>query len=107
MAQLGKDDKILDLYIATGPNTPRGGEMFNEALKAFGTNAIKGIRGTWLGGGDLASNFDKFQEGLKAGLTPEQAAAKTFTGIMAGRAGFTKVRVVLNEAKKVVVEFTR
>ena len=35
MAQL--DEKgILDLYIKTGENTPRGGAMFAEAMKAFG-----------------------------------------------------------------------
>jgi RHS repeat-associated protein len=107
MAQLGKDDRILDLYIAKGPNTPTGGEMFEEAIKAFGLSNIKGIRGTWLGGGDLRTNFDAFQKAIKAGLTPEQAAFETFTGAMAKRFGFTKATVTTNEAKKVVVEFTR
>jgi len=72
MAQLGKDDRILDLYIAKGPNTPTGGEMFEEAIKAFGLSNIKGIRGTWLGGGDLRTNFDAFQKAIKAGLTPSR-----------------------------------
>ncbi|WP_437576463.1 hypothetical protein [Sorangium sp. So ce887] len=103
LAELGKDG-FLDLYIKAGPGTPRGSQMFKEALDAFGSN-VKGIRGTWLGGGDLASNFDSFGAALKSGLTPEQAAFKTFTGKMAYRAGFTRVKIVTNNARKVVVEF--
>ena len=83
--------------------------MFNEVIAAFGANNIKGIRGTWIGGGDLATNYDAFQKAAAAGLSPEQAAVKTFTGEMARRAGFTKVRIIENNeaSKKVVVEFTR
>jgi hypothetical protein len=80
--------------------------MFNEALKAYGSN-VKGIRGTWLGGGDLASNFDSYKANIKAGLDPRAAAQKTFTGTMATRAGFTTVTVVSDTSSKVVAEFTR
>ena len=77
--------------------------MFNEAMEAFGTN-VKGVRGTWLGGGDLADNFDAFKAALKTS-TPEEAAFKTFTGHMAEKHGFTNARVITNDARKVVVEF--
>lgn len=80
--------------------------MFDEAMAAFGAR-VEGVRGTWLGGGDLASNFDTFQAGIKAGLDPAAAASSTFTGRMAARHGFTNVRIVNNAPSKVVVEFTR
>lgn len=80
--------------------------MFNEALRAYGSN-VKGIRGTWLGGGDLSSNFDAYKANIKAGLDPKAAAAETFTGKMATRAKFTKVTIVSDTDAKVVVEFTR
>jgi hypothetical protein len=105
LASLGNDG-ILDLYIKAGPGTPRGGQMFTEALNAYGTN-VRGIRGTWLGGGDLSSNFDSFQAGIQGGMSPSDAAASTFTGKMATRAGFTNVRVVTNTDTRVVVEFTK
>ena len=105
LASLGNDG-ILDLYIKAGPTTPRGGQMFNEALQAYGSN-VKGIRGTWIGGGDIASNFDSFKAALNAGLSPEQAALATFTGKMSARAGFTKVTVIRNDARRVVVEFRK
>jgi hypothetical protein len=105
LASLGADG-ILDLYIKAGANTPRGREMFSEALRAYGSN-VKGIRGTWLGGGDLRSNFDSYKASLRAGLDPSAAAADTFTGKMATRAGFTTITIVTDTDAKVVVEFTR
>jgi hypothetical protein len=110
LASLGRDG-MLDLYIKTGPKTPRGRQMFDEALKAYGPN-VEGIRGTWNGGGDLSDNFDSFKAGLKAGLktglTPERAAREaTFTGHMAENSGFTKVAVIANFETKVIVEFRR
>jgi RHS repeat-associated protein len=107
MAQLGKDDRFLNLYIVKGENTPRGGEMFWEAIKAFGLENIRGVRGTWIGGGKLADNFDAYKKAIAAGMTPEKAAFETFTGKMAMKAGFTKANIVTDTAGKVVAEFTR
>jgi hypothetical protein len=104
LSELGEDG-FLDLYIKTGPGTPRGGQMFNEAMQAFGTN-VKGVRGTWLGGGDLADNFNAFKAAAKT-MSPEQAAFRTFTGHMAQKHGFTHARIVSNNESKVVVEFYR
>jgi hypothetical protein len=78
--------------------------MFNEALKAYG-GSVKGVRGTWLGGGELSSNFDAYKANIKAGMEPPVAAKNTFTGTMASRAGFTKARIVVDTKSKVVVEF--
>lgn len=113
MAELGKDG-FLDLYIVAGPTTPSGGQMFNEALRAYGNN-VKGIRGNWNGGGSLSSNFDTFVAAVQGAKpftrlhTPAQAAFETFTGKMARRAGFSKVRIIKNDipGNKVVVEFFR
>jgi hypothetical protein len=75
-------------------------------MEQFGPN-VKGVRGTWIGGGEIADNFDAFKAALKAGATPEEAAFKTFTGKMARRSGFTTAKVVQNDAGKVVVEFAK
>jgi hypothetical protein len=106
LAYLGNDG-ILDLYIKAGPDTPKGGQMFTEALNAYDGSKVRGIRGTWLGGGELSSNFDSFKAGILGGMSPADAAASTFTGKMATRAKFTNVKVVSNTSTKVVVEFTK
>jgi hypothetical protein len=99
------DEGILNLYIKAGVSTPKGSAMFNEALEAFGSN-VQGVRGFWRGGGELSSNFDSYQAGIRAGLTPEQAAAQTFTGKMALRAGFTHVNIEQVTKDTVQVVFT-
>ena len=103
IAELGEDG-FLTLAIQKGPGTPSGGQMFSDALGAFGNN-VKGVGGNWLGTGSMTSNFDSFQAATRAGATPEQAALGTFTGKMSARSGFTNVRVVENTPKKVVAEF--
>jgi hypothetical protein len=88
------------------PLTPSGGEMFDEAMRAFGPN-VKGIRGNWVGTGEMTDNFDSFKDALKSGLPPEEAAFQTFTGHMAAKWGFTHATVVANNDEKVIVEFRR
>jgi hypothetical protein len=88
------------------PTTPRGGEMFDEAMRAFGPN-VRGIRGNWVGTGEMTDNFDSFKDALKSGLRPEEAAFHTFTGHMAAKWGFTHATVVANNDEKVIVEFRR
>ena len=80
--------------------------MFKEVLEAYGSN-VKVIRGNWIGGGDLADNFNSFKAAIASGARPEHAAMQTFTGKMAVRSGFTNVKVVQNNEGKVVVEFSR
>jgi hypothetical protein len=98
------EDGILHLYIKKGPNTPSGSAMFNEALEQFGSN-VKGVQGYWIGGGDLADNFNSFKAAVSAGLSPEAAAFQTFTGKMAQRAGFLTSTIVDNSEHAVVVLF--
>jgi hypothetical protein len=80
--------------------------MFNDAIEAFGSN-IQGVRGSWRGGGELADNYNSFMAAVRSGLSPEAAAARTFTGKMSIRNGFTNIRVVSVTKEKIVVEFTR
>jgi hypothetical protein len=106
-----QSDGMLKLAIAADkkndpPTTPKGGEMFDEAMRAFGPN-VKGIRGNWFGTGEMTDNFDSFKDALKSGLPPEEAAFHTFTGHMAAKWGFTRATVVSNDAEKVIVEFRR
>jgi hypothetical protein len=68
---------------------------------------IRGVRGNWIGGGTLSSNYDALQAALQSGSTAQGAAMSTFTGKMAAKCGFSVPRIVVNEAGKVVVEFTR
>jgi hypothetical protein len=111
LAELDRDG-ILKLAIFSDnkhnpPLTPRGGEMFDEAMRAFGPN-VKGIRGNWFGTDPkMSDNFDSFKAALKSGLPPEEAALHTFTGHMAAKWGFTHATVVLNDAEMVIVEFRR
>lgn len=103
----GASHGMLELYIKVGASTPRGGTMFMEAVNSFGS-WVRGIRASWRGGGDLASNYDAYKAAIHSGLPAEQAAFKTFTGEMAKRAGFTKARIVpTNDPKHVVVEFVK
>lgn len=80
--------------------------MFAEAMEAFGLN-VRGVRETWIGGGDIADNFDAFKAATAAGATPEAAAFKTFMGHMATPYGHSTATVVTNDAGRVVVEVTR
>ncbi len=111
LAELDRDGMLKIAIVADKknkpPTTPKGGEMFEEAMRAFGPN-VKGIRGNWVGTGTMTDNFDSFKAALKSGLSPEDAALNhTFTGHMAAKWGFTRATVVLNDAAKVIVEFRR
>jgi hypothetical protein len=111
LAELDRDG-ILKLAIFADkkhnpPLTPRGGEMFDEAMRAFGPN-VKGIRGNWFGTDPkMSDNFDSFKAAVKSGLSPQEAAFHTFTGHMAAKWGFTHATVVLDDAEMVIVEFRR
>ena len=109
LAQL-EDDGFLELYIKVGPDTPRGGQMFREALAAFGGRSnqdIRGIRGIWNNTSDISTNFDAYRAALGRGLSPEEAVFNTFTGEMSRRHGFVNGQVTSDQGWQVIVEFTR
>ncbi|MEX1027801.1 MAG: hypothetical protein WD049_07315 [Candidatus Paceibacterota bacterium] len=99
-------EATANLCIKKRRGTPSGGQMFDKAMTAFRPNG-RGVRGTWWGGGNLADNFNAFKAAIRNGLTPEQAAFKTFTGHMAEKYGFKTAKIVTNDSSKVVVEFTK
>lgn len=86
----------LTLYAyLTSPETGlrshlNGPELFQRVIEHFGAERIRVISGYWTSG----TNYSKYYEGMKAGLTPKEAAAQTWTGKQAARFGFTKVRSV-------------
>ncbi|WP_238432061.1 RICIN domain-containing protein [Streptomyces cavernae] len=83
------NDGILNLLVLAEEGlTPTGSEMIADVMAKIGGNA-KGIRGTWLGGGDMKDNLDSFNAGIQSlMLSHEEAARLTFTGKMAAKYGF-------------------
>jgi hypothetical protein len=74
--------------------TPRGSEMFNNAMTHFG-DKVKGVKGYWQDGGALSDNLNSFNAAVRAGASLEEAALTgTFTGKMAAKWGFTNVEIV-------------
>jgi hypothetical protein len=85
----------------------KGSEQFKKILKHF-RGRFKGIRGSW----SYGDNLNTFNRLIRKGLSPEEAALKTWTGQQASGAGYTKVIVRSLEGtpgnfKKVVVTFTK
>ncbi|MBD6618230.1 DUF4157 domain-containing protein [Komarekiella sp. 'clone 1'] len=81
----------LGIYTAEAKTSFRGGEVFTTLLNEFAARGVtvRGVRGLWYGGDNLAT----FNSLIRAGMSPENAALQTFTGKMAGRRGFTRVRI--------------
>ncbi|CAB3807808.1 hypothetical protein LMG28614_06674 [Paraburkholderia ultramafica] len=88
-----KGDGYLELGIYTkeANTTVRGSEVFEAILEEFrsGGDTVRGIRGLWYGEDNLAT----FNEFIQKKMTPEEAAGETFTGKMAKRSGYPKVRI--------------
>lgn len=51
------------------------------------------IRGTWRASQKIGDNLFSFNEFIKKGMTPEEAAKNTFTGKMASELGFNNVKL--------------
>lgn len=85
----------------------RGAEQFHAILKFF-EGEFTSIIGKWQWGSNLA----RFNELTARGVSPEIAAARTWTGEQAGKAGFRTIKVLSSEGDPgnytdVQVEFTR
>ncbi|WP_227984303.1 hypothetical protein [Nocardia spumae] len=81
---------ILHYEIRVGPDTPSGREMFQDLMNELG-DRVEGIQDEWYGGGALTDNLDSFNAGVQDGFTPEEAARRTFTGMLAEELGYTEV----------------
>ena len=71
-----------------------GTDMFLSAMQRLQQESIQvnAVRGTWIEGTDSV-NAAQYLENLSKGLTPQQAAANTWTGKIAGSQGFLNVGV--------------
>ena len=69
-----------------------GTDMFLSAMQRLGQQGVQvnAVRGTWIEGTDSV-NAARYLANLNRGLTPQQAAASTWTGRMAASQGFTNV----------------
>lgn len=79
------DTKSKDGRVSTMVDAKKA---FKAALAHFG-DKVEGIKGTWVYGDNLA----EFNRLTAKGLTPEEAAALTWTGRLAAEAGYTKVEL--------------
>jgi hypothetical protein len=71
-----------------------GTDMFASAMQRLDQEGVQvnAIRGTWIEGTDSV-NSAEYLSNLDQGMSPQQAAANTWTGRMAARYGFTNVGV--------------
>jgi hypothetical protein len=100
------DEGMIEFFIEAGPQAnPRGHVLFKEMINHFGDTA-KGVVGSWTYGDNLAA----FNRLTAQGLSLEEAAAQTWTGMQAATNGFTKVEVIAEGAPgaytRVLAKFT-
>lgn len=72
---------------------------------------LKRLAACWLTGnpGEMlpSDNYIQFEEGLKAGLSPEEAAFSTWTGRQALKHGFTEISLIEDDLYGWLVNFDR
>ncbi|WP_156440223.1 MULTISPECIES: hypothetical protein [unclassified Burkholderia] len=90
---------VLGFNIRSAPggssfSTASGTDMFASAMQRLEQDGVQvnAIRGTWISGTDSV-NAAQYASNLSKGMTPQQAAANTWTGRIAARYGFTNVGV--------------
>lgn len=88
-----------------------GKEFFAAMMHHFG-GRINIIEGDWNSTSELNDNLDRFNRALAAGLSFEDAAALTWTGLRASESGFGVVAAVQAKGPKgkcsaVRVQFSR
>jgi hypothetical protein len=101
------NEGMIEFFIEAGPQAnPRGNVLFKEMINHFRDTA-KGVVGSWTYGDNLAA----FNRLTAQGMSLEEAAAQTWTGMQAARNGFTKVEVIAEGAPgaytSVLAKFTR
>ena len=88
------DEDMIEFFIEAGPRAnPRGNVLFKEMINYFG-DAARGVVGSWTYGDNL-STFNRL---TAQGISLEEAAAQTWTGMQAARNGFGKVEVIAEGA---------
>lgn len=88
----------------------RGYELFDymmQDLAARGVEIVE-IHATWITyGRGVKTNFTQFDQALRNGLSPEEAALQTWTGIQARRYGFEKADSIDITDRVVTVRFLK
>ncbi|CAA9200775.1 hypothetical protein [Flavobacterium collinsii] len=91
-------DNELNLTIITKGTTleGKGRAVFQSLFNFINTeyDEILKIRGTWRSNDTVADNLNSFNDFIKNGMSPNEAALKTFTGKMAIEHKFTKANVL-------------
>ena len=70
-----------------------GKMLFAEMMNHFGAR-IRIIEGNWTQSSGLATNLEQFNRAISAGLSPEEAAGLTWTGMRASDYGYNQVNVI-------------
>jgi hypothetical protein len=87
------DDGLVTFAVEAGAGSSmRGTEMFAQMMKHFGSN-VKGVRGSWHYGDNLAAVNKLTSEGMSL----SEAALQTWTARRAAEHGFKSVRVLESE----------
>lgn len=96
-AHLNSGRLFLNVSLVDYQNNKRsslkGSDLYVQMMKKFGPQNINVIEGIWSEG----TNHQMYFSNLARGLTPEEAAAQTWSGRQAARFGFTDIEVVHHE----------
>lgn len=85
------------------PEGLRGSVEFGRIVRHF-DGRIKRIEGLWVAGSD---NHAEFNRVLQSGISPEEAAARTWTGQHAAKYGFTRVTMEPTNGQSIRVYFQK
>ncbi|SAL02599.1 hypothetical protein AWB80_08396 [Caballeronia pedi] len=85
-----------------------GTDMFASAMQRLNQDgvSVSAIRGVWIEGTDSV-NAGQYRANLSSGMSPQQAAANTWTGRIAERYGYTNIGVPNTAHTKTTVIFGR
>ena len=88
---------VLGFVIKAGQKfggTVSGKEFFNAMMNHFGKGNVSIIEGDWSDDEELGDNLVTYNKERKAGVAPEVAASRTWTGQRATDWGYTKIEVI-------------
>ncbi|MFP3591911.1 hypothetical protein [Chryseobacterium sp. SIMBA_038] len=95
-AWLDSDGEFNISIVTKDTSLEKNGRKIFKNLFSFINNEydeIFKIRGTWRASKKIGDNLFSFNEFIKKGMTPEEAAKNTFTGKMASELGFNIVKL--------------